>query len=247
MRKRERIVRSALGPISRAVDSQRLITRDRKGGFARRRWARNVNAGYAKPRIRRRSLSMPVRDGGEPLGNFLTTAAGRATWEQFASPWRFVTFLSSTVNGYSGRVLVRARAAALVSRDARDAARGIPEFIVVVFVEFHSSFGNSARSPAILPPQWSFLPELGWQNKRCRCRISSYRHFAGREAIIGYESCELIMERLKTLLPVFLSVHSNTSFLHTLRLFIVFMGGSDVATQGRARVFDSRRLSRAHQ
>jgi len=39
------------------------------------------------------------RDAEEPLGNFLTT--GCATWEQFARP---VTFLSSTVNGYSGRV-----------------------------------------------------------------------------------------------------------------------------------------------
>jgi hypothetical protein len=47
------------------------------------------------------------RDAEEPLGNFLTT--GCATWEQFARP---VTFLSSTVNGYSGRVrpYVHARA-----------------------------------------------------------------------------------------------------------------------------------------
>lgn len=45
---------------------------------------------------------------GRTLGKFLDNGcAGRATWEQFASPWRFVTFLSSTVNGYSGRVLVR--------------------------------------------------------------------------------------------------------------------------------------------
>jgi len=47
------------------------------------------------------------RDAEEPLGNFLTT--GCATWEQFARP---VTFLSSTVNGYSGRV--RPYASALV-------------------------------------------------------------------------------------------------------------------------------------
>lgn len=57
------------------------------------------------------SLSMPVRIGEGPLGNFLTTAAvqrGNNLQARGGSKPRFVTFLSWTVNGYSGRVLVRA-------------------------------------------------------------------------------------------------------------------------------------------
>lgn len=59
-------------------------------------------------------LSMPVRVGGGPLGNFLTTAAaqrGNNLQAHGGSEPRFVTFLSWTVNGYSGRVLVRASTA----------------------------------------------------------------------------------------------------------------------------------------
>lgn len=128
------------------------IDREIHNARERRRWVRRWRAMRMPDTQSREStsrLSMPVRDGGEPLGNFLTTAAGRATWEQFASPWRFVTFLSSTVNGYSGRVFVRARAAAPVSRDDGDAARGIPEFVV----EFRSSFENARSSLSSREPR----------------------------------------------------------------------------------------------
>lgn len=83
---------------------------------------------------------------GRTLGKFLDNGcAGRATWEQFASPWRFVTFLSSTVNGYSGRVLVhsyvhvRPRSCPVTPKTPH----GISEFVA----EFRaSSFDSRVRS-----------------------------------------------------------------------------------------------------
>lgn len=87
-------------------------------------------------------LSMPVRVGGGPLGNFLTTAAaqrGNNLQAHGGSEPRFVTFLSWTVNGYSGRVLVRASTAYRKRKRERERFRiprvtpktlaGIPEFV----------------------------------------------------------------------------------------------------------------------
>lgn len=87
-------------------------------------------------------LSMPVRVGGGPLGNFLTTAAaqrGNNLQAHGGSEPRFVTFLSWTVNGYSGRVLVRASTAYRKRKRERERLRiprvtpktlaGIPEFV----------------------------------------------------------------------------------------------------------------------
>lgn len=105
-------------------------------------------------------LSMPVRVGGGPLGNFLTTAAaqrGNNLQAHGGSEPRFVTFLSWTVNGYSGRVLVRASTAYRKRKRERER-----DFVSLVWrrrrwLEFRNSSAKFHSPPSVSCVPGSFV------------------------------------------------------------------------------------------